>query len=101
MFVPYRKQTYGPPRPVTRTAQGVLRGQLYFLYTDDVRTSQETHLRASATCYCYSENLVAPGMEPGTFVSERRNSDHKTTEAVFTLPMSAENYNSLLISQFC
>jgi hypothetical protein len=31
---------------------------------------------------CYSENLVAPGIEPGTSVSAARNSDHETTEAV-------------------
>jgi hypothetical protein len=31
---------------------------------------------------CYSENLVAPGIEPGTSMSAARNSDHKTTEAV-------------------
>jgi putative aminopeptidase FrvX len=30
----------------------------------------------------YSENLVAPGIEPGTSVSLARNSDHQTTEAV-------------------
>ena len=30
----------------------------------------------------YSENLVAPGIEPGTSVSVARNSDHYTTEAV-------------------
>jgi hypothetical protein len=32
--------------------------------------------------HCYSENLVAPGIEPGTSVSEARNSDHETTEVV-------------------
>jgi hypothetical protein len=32
------------PRPVTGIA-------LLFLYVDDVRTSQETHLRASTACY--------------------------------------------------
>jgi hypothetical protein len=30
--------------------QGLLRGQLHF-YVDDVRTSQETHLWGSKTCY--------------------------------------------------
>jgi hypothetical protein len=29
----------------------------------------------------YSENLVAPGVEPETFGSAARNSDHLTTEA--------------------
>jgi hypothetical protein len=29
----------------------------------------------------FSENLVAPGIEPGTYESVARNSDHKTTEA--------------------
>jgi hypothetical protein len=33
-----------PPRPVT----GI---DLFFLHVDDVRTSQETHLRASTACY--------------------------------------------------
>jgi hypothetical protein len=32
--------------------------------------------------HCYSENLVALGIEPGTSVSAARNSDRKTTEAV-------------------
>jgi hypothetical protein len=32
--------------------------------------------------YYFSENLVAPGIEPGTSGSVARNSDHKTTEAV-------------------
>jgi hypothetical protein len=32
---------------------GLLRGQLYFLYVDDVRTSQETRLWASMACYGY------------------------------------------------
>jgi hypothetical protein len=36
MFVPHRKQTYEPPRSVT--------GIVYFLYVDDDRTSQETHI---------------------------------------------------------
>jgi hypothetical protein len=31
----------------------------------------------------YSENLAAVGIEPGTSVSVIRDSDHKTTEAVF------------------
>jgi hypothetical protein len=30
----------------------------------------------------FSENLVGPGMEPGTSGSVARNSDHETTEAV-------------------
>jgi hypothetical protein len=32
--------------------------------------------------YCYSENLVAPGIEPTTSELAARNSDHWTTEAV-------------------
>jgi hypothetical protein len=32
--------------------------------------------------HCYSENLVAPGIEPGTSLSAARNSDHDTKEAV-------------------
>jgi hypothetical protein len=31
--------------------------------------------------HCLSENLVAPGIEPGTFESVARNSEHQTTEA--------------------
>jgi hypothetical protein len=31
--------------------------------------------------YCYSENLVAPEIEPGTSVLAVRNSDYLTTEA--------------------
>jgi hypothetical protein len=39
--------------------------------------------------HCYSENLVAPGIEPGTSGSAARNSDHYTTEAVLlTLTLS-------------
>jgi hypothetical protein len=43
VFVPLRKHSYGPPRPVT--------GIAYFLFVDDVRTSQETPLWASTACY--------------------------------------------------
>jgi hypothetical protein len=32
--------------------------------------------------HCYLENLVAPGMEPGTSVSAARNCDHETTKVV-------------------
>jgi hypothetical protein len=32
--------------------------------------------------HCYSENLVAPGIEPRTSVLAVRDSDHYTTEAV-------------------
>jgi hypothetical protein len=31
-----------------------------------------------------SENLIAPGIEPGTSESVVRNSDHQTTEAVLS-----------------
>jgi hypothetical protein len=43
MFVPHMGHTYGSPRPVT--------GYIYFLYEDDVRISQETHLLPSTACY--------------------------------------------------
>jgi hypothetical protein len=33
----------------------------------------------------YSDNLVALGIEPGTFVPAARNSDHETTEAVLNI----------------
>jgi hypothetical protein len=36
MFIPHRRHPYGPPWPVT--------GTVYFLYADDVRTSQEAHV---------------------------------------------------------
>jgi hypothetical protein len=36
MFVPHKKHTYGPPRPI----MGIL---LLFLYVDDVRASQEAY----------------------------------------------------------
>jgi hypothetical protein len=32
--------------------------------------------------HCYSENLVAPGIEPSTSGLAARNSEHETTEAV-------------------
>jgi hypothetical protein len=32
--------------------------------------------------HCYSANLVAPGIEPGTLVSAERNPDYMTTEAI-------------------
>jgi hypothetical protein len=32
--------------------------------------------------HCYSENLVAPAIEPGTSGLAARNSDNQTTEAV-------------------
>jgi hypothetical protein len=63
MFVPHRKHTDGPPRPVTgdsftllcvddvRTSQETtyapqqtLTGMAFLVYIDGVRTSQETHL---------------------------------------------------------
>jgi hypothetical protein len=43
IFVPHRKHTYGPPRPIT--------GIALFFYVDDVRTSQEAHLWTSTACY--------------------------------------------------
>jgi hypothetical protein len=48
MFVPHRRHTFGPLRPVT--------GIALFFYVD-VRTSQETHIRANAACYGDSFNL--------------------------------------------
>jgi hypothetical protein len=70
MFVPHRKDTSGTPRPVTGIAllflvqmmfvphmklrmghHGLLRGFLYFVYADNVHTSQETPLWASTACY--------------------------------------------------
>jgi hypothetical protein len=34
--------------------------------------------------HCYSENLAAPGIEPGTSRLAARNSDYQTTGAVAT-----------------
>jgi hypothetical protein len=70
MYVPRRKETYGPPWPVTGTVSlficrwcsyltgstpmdlhGLLQEQFHFLYVDDVRISQETQIRTS-TAYC-------------------------------------------------
>jgi hypothetical protein len=69
MFVPHRKHTYKPPRPVTETtlvfygdvrtsrethlcASMACYGNTFtFLYRDNVRTSQKTHLWASTACY--------------------------------------------------
>jgi hypothetical protein len=31
--------------------RGLLRAQIYFLYVDDIRTAQETHLGNSTACY--------------------------------------------------
>jgi hypothetical protein len=42
MFVPHSKHMI---------LHSLLRGQIYCLYVDDIRTSQETHLRASTACY--------------------------------------------------
>jgi hypothetical protein len=43
-MVPYRKHTYGPPRPVSGDG-------FTFLYVDDVCTSQERHVCVSIACY--------------------------------------------------
>jgi hypothetical protein len=40
---------------------GQLPGQLYFLYISDVRTSQETHLRASTAYYLDSFTFLYVG----------------------------------------
>jgi hypothetical protein len=99
MFVPHRKHTCGPPRPVTGFASpficrrcsyvtgsmpmglhgqlqgylnismglhGLLRGQLNFLHVNDIRTSQETYLWTSTTCYAvrftlYMQRIFVPG----------------------------------------
>jgi hypothetical protein len=65
VFLPHRKDTYGPPRPLTgvsfiilyvydvRTSQAtrpVTEDSFTFLYVDGVRTSQETHVLASPFC---------------------------------------------------
>jgi hypothetical protein len=40
------------------------------------------HSRHTATTCCYSENLVAPGIEHGISEFAPRNSDHQTTKPV-------------------
>jgi hypothetical protein len=42
--------------------------------------------------HCYSENLAAPGIEPGTSGSAARDSDHYITEAVNSATITNENY---------
>jgi hypothetical protein len=44
IFVPLSKHNYQPAQSVTAIA-------LIFLYVDDVRTSQETHLCSSTVCF--------------------------------------------------
>jgi hypothetical protein len=77
MFLPHRKPTYRPPRPLPGIAllfymqiifvlhrkhfhriPGPVPGIALFLYTDYVRTSQETHLWASTGCYGDSLTLL-------------------------------------------
>jgi hypothetical protein len=45
------------------------------------------------------ENLVGPGIEPGTSGSVARNSDHYTTEAVFKTPFSIITKNKAQIKK--
>jgi hypothetical protein len=64
MFVPHRKHTCGPPRPVIgitffpllkswviQNFITINRDNFTFLYVDDVLTSQGTHLWTSTACY--------------------------------------------------
>jgi hypothetical protein len=54
MFVPYRKLSYGPPRPVTWIA-------LPFLHVDVVRVSQEPIVWAPTACYGNSFTFLHAG----------------------------------------
>jgi hypothetical protein len=88
MFVPHKEHTCGPPRPLTGISlifmrrwcsyltrnttvglHGLLRGYLYFLCVDDVRTSQGTQLWASTTCY--GNNSLYLGSFQRTFITCR------------------------------
>jgi hypothetical protein len=44
---------------------------------------------------CFSENLVAPGIEPGTSGHVARNSDHQTTEAVEKILITVTSFKNL------
>jgi hypothetical protein len=44
--------------------------------------------------HCYAENVVAPGIEPGTCGLAVRNSDHWTTEAVLATDITDYNINA-------
>jgi hypothetical protein len=44
---------------------GLLRVHLYFLYVDDIRTSQETHIWASAACYGDSFTILVFPLKHG------------------------------------
>jgi hypothetical protein len=47
--------------------------------------------------HCFSENVVEPGIEPGTFGSVARNSNHQTTEAANRLlQIRAERCTTIL-----
>jgi hypothetical protein len=73
MFVPRRKHTYGPQRPIRwmalpfyvlmmivpywkrlRTSTAYCKESFTCLYVDDVRTSKETNLGSSVVCYADS-----------------------------------------------
>jgi hypothetical protein len=46
-----------------------------------------------------SENLVAPGIEPGTFESIARNSDHRSEEVekITIIKYHTEEYNMWIV----
>jgi hypothetical protein len=50
--------------------------------------------------HCYSENLVAPGIELGTSELAARNSDHYTTEAVSATTITFLKENVLRVIYF-
>jgi hypothetical protein len=51
MFVPHRAHTYGPPRPITGIA-------LFFIYVDNVGTSQDTQVRLPTAYYWDSFTIL-------------------------------------------
>jgi hypothetical protein len=63
---------------------GFLTGAATFPFKQLLNYLHEAEWTSFQTHY-FSENLVAPGIEPGTSGSVARNSDHETREAVWTL----------------
>jgi hypothetical protein len=72
---------------------GFLDRSHYFPFKQLLSYSHEAEWTRFQTHY-FSENLVAPGIEPGTYGSVARNSDHKTTEAVQNFPEQCDEHSS-------
>jgi hypothetical protein len=76
----------GPPRSLISVSRPesplFLSSSSSFMPTRAEWTPFQTH--------CYSENFVAPAIEPRASVLEARNSDHETTETVLRFPSLRE-----------